>query len=71
MKAMSEVRLNLVVIRLANIEQSALFYQRLGLSFRKHQHGSGLEHFASELDGVTFEIYTAWCWTSANDGLLG
>lgn len=54
---MSEVQLNLVVIQSSNIEQAAMFYQRLGLSFIKHKHGNGLEHFASELGGVTFEIY--------------
>jgi lactoylglutathione lyase len=56
-EAMSKVQLNLVVIRSGNIEQAAIFYQRLGLSFIKHRHGNGLEHFASELGGVTFEIY--------------
>jgi lactoylglutathione lyase len=54
---MSEIRLNLVVIRSGNIELSANFYQRLGLSFVKHKHGNGLEHFASEVGCTTFEIY--------------
>jgi lactoylglutathione lyase len=54
---MSEIQLNLVVIRSTNIEQAAKFYQQLGLSLIKHQHGNGLEHFASELGSVTFEIY--------------
>ncbi|MBE9157396.1 VOC family protein [Nodosilinea sp. LEGE 06152] len=54
---MSKVQLNLVVIQSSNIEQAAMFYQRLGLSFIKHKHGNGLEHFTSELGGVTFEIY--------------
>lgn len=56
-KAMSKVQLNLVVIRSGNIEQATLFYQRLGLYFIKQQHGNGLEHFASEVGCVTFEIY--------------
>lgn len=54
---MSKVQLNLVVIRSSNLEQAALFYQRLGLSFIRHKHGTGLEHFACELGGVTFELY--------------
>jgi lactoylglutathione lyase len=29
----------------------------LGLNFEKHQHGNGLEHFASNLGQTTFEIY--------------
>jgi len=56
-KAMSKVQLNLVVIRSGNIEQATVFYQRLGLYFIKQQHGNGLEHFASEVGCVTFEIY--------------
>jgi lactoylglutathione lyase len=56
-KAMCKVQLNLVVIRSSNIEQSVEFYQLLGLSFDKQQHGTGLEHFASEVGYATFEIY--------------
>jgi lactoylglutathione lyase len=54
---MCKVQLNLVVIRSNNIEQSVEFYQLLGLSFNKQQHGAGLEHFSSEVGYVTFEIY--------------
>ncbi|MEX0270043.1 VOC family protein [Leptolyngbyaceae cyanobacterium UHCC 1019] len=54
---MSETQLNLVVIRSANIDQSAAFYQQIGLSLIKHRHGTGVEHFASEAGCVTFEIY--------------
>lgn len=57
MKAMSAIQLNLVVIRSGNIDQAAVFYQQLGLSFIKHQHGTGLEHFASDMGCITFEIY--------------
>jgi lactoylglutathione lyase len=54
---MTEIQLNLVVVRSRDINRSVLFYQKLGLDFVKHQHGSGLEHFASEGILVTFEIY--------------
>jgi lactoylglutathione lyase len=54
---MTEIQLNLVVIRSHYINESVLFYQKLGLNFIKHQHGSGLEHFASEGSLITFEIY--------------
>ena len=57
-KSMSKVQLNLVVIRSNNIEQAAAFYQKLGLCFIKKRHGKGLEHFAYELGGLTFEIYS-------------
>jgi hypothetical protein len=54
---MTEIQLNLVVIRSHDINKSVLFYQKLGLNFIKHQYGSGLEHFASEGSLITFEIY--------------
>lgn len=53
----NSVRCNLVVIRSSQIEQAASFYRALGLHFTKHRHGNGPEHFASELDNQTFEIY--------------
>jgi lactoylglutathione lyase len=54
---MTEIQLNLVVIRSHDVNESVLFYQKLGLNFIKHQHGSRLEHFASEGSLITFEIY--------------
>jgi lactoylglutathione lyase len=60
----SSARLNLVVIRSADIEASATCYAALGLEFVKHRHGKGLEHFACEQDGMVFEIYPG-------DGTLG
>ena len=54
---MPDILLNLVVIRSANIERSIEFYKLLGLDFIKHHHGSGPEHYASELGNLVFEIY--------------
>jgi lactoylglutathione lyase len=54
---MTNINLNLIVIRSVDLERSVNFYQRLGLIFVKHRHDTGLEHFASTLGGVTFEIY--------------
>lgn len=51
------VVLGLVVIRSGNLEESVKFYQMLGLNFEKHQHGNGLDHFASRIGQTTFEIY--------------
>lgn len=48
---------NLVVLRSGDIERAARFYQAMGLLFTKHRHGSGPEHYASEVDGFVFEIY--------------
>lgn len=48
---------NLLVIRSENIDRAVTFYQTIGLSFDKHSHGSGPEHYACENDGFVFEIY--------------
>ncbi|MEL6136186.1 MAG: VOC family protein [Cyanobacteria bacterium J06628_6] len=50
---------NLLVIRSLDIERVMLFYQRIGLSFVKHAHGTGPEHYTSEVDRFVFEIYPA------------
>ena len=54
---MSNVILNLVVIRAADLETSVKFYRMLGLNFVKHRHGNGVEHFSCELGEIVFEIY--------------
>jgi hypothetical protein len=47
-----------VVLRSANVERAARFYGVLGLTFMKHRHGSGPEHYACESpDGFVFELY--------------
>ena len=48
---------NLLVIRSEDIDRAVIFYQTIGLSFDKHSHGSGPEHYACEKDGFVFEIY--------------
>lgn len=53
----ADVSLNLVVIRAADMERAAAFYRLLGLTFQKHRHGSGPEHFACEMGQSVFEIY--------------
>lgn len=54
---MSNITLNLVVLRSPDIGRAAAFYARLGLRFSQHHHGSGPEHFAAELPGGVFELY--------------
>jgi len=49
--------LNLVVIRSPDIDASAKFFSAFGLTFEKHSHGKGPEHYASDSDGTVFEIY--------------
>ncbi len=50
-------RVSLLVIRSSDIDRTAEFYTKLGLTFEKHTHGKGPEHYASEVDGFVFEIY--------------
>lgn len=49
--------LNLVVLRSPDIERAATFYRQMGLLFTRHTHGSGPEHYTSEVSGLVFEIY--------------
>lgn len=49
--------LNLLVIRSADIDHAVRFYQAIGLTFIKHAHGNGPEHYASEQGQFVFEIY--------------
>ena len=57
---MSEITLNLVVLRSADMVRAVAFYNRLGIGFEQHRHGAGPEHFSAELDGHgVFEIYPA------------
>lgn len=48
---------NLLVIRAEEIYRAVTFYEEIGLSFEKHRHGSGPEHYACERAGFVFEIY--------------
>jgi lactoylglutathione lyase len=55
--SMPAAHLNLVVLRVSDLERSVAFYRLLELEFVKHAHGSGPLHYASEVDGVVFELY--------------
>jgi catechol 2,3-dioxygenase-like lactoylglutathione lyase family enzyme len=54
---MTDIELNLVVIRASNLERTTASYRLLGLDFVKHRHGNRLENFACDLGIVVFEIY--------------
>jgi lactoylglutathione lyase len=66
---MTEIQLNLVVIRSVHLEKSVDFYQMLGLRFIKHRHGNGLEHFSSQVGLMTFEIYPQTDKTEITTGI--
>jgi len=54
---MTNGRFNLLMIRSSNIDAAVRFYQRIGLTFAKHSHGKGPDHYCSENGGILFEIY--------------
>ncbi len=50
--------LNLIVLRSLDMEDLAQFYSALfDRPLEKHRHGSGPEHFGTELGNLVFEIY--------------
>ena len=54
---MSQVSLNLIVLRSTDIYHSADFYSKLGFVFTEQQHGNGPKHLTAELNGSIFELY--------------
>jgi lactoylglutathione lyase len=49
--------LNLLVLRSPDIERAISFYQLLGLTFTRHAHGAGPEHYTAEMGELMFEVY--------------
>ena len=54
---MTEIKINLIVIRAKDLEVSKEFYETLGMSFSYEQHGQGEKHLSTILKGTVFEIY--------------
>lgn len=52
-------KLNLVVLRSADIEAARSFYECFDMSFQRHRHGQGPAHYAAERDDIVLEIYPA------------
>jgi catechol 2,3-dioxygenase-like lactoylglutathione lyase family enzyme len=51
--------LNLVVLRVSDIEASARFYSALGIDFVREHHGKGPEHLSGVAGSTLLEIYPA------------
>lgn len=51
------ITLALVVLRFTDIDWAATFYQHLGISFVRHAHGAGPEHYSAVLGDVVLELY--------------
>jgi predicted enzyme related to lactoylglutathione lyase len=56
---MAVPRFNLIVLRVADLEQATCFYELLDFQFVKHAHGAGPQHYSAEANGVVFELYSA------------
>ncbi|MCH8514464.1 MAG: VOC family protein [Kiritimatiellae bacterium] len=56
-KSMSPTSINLLVLRVCDINKGADFYSALGIEFTKHSHGKGPEHYAAEMGNMVFELY--------------
>ena len=65
------ISLNLVVIRVANLEQAQRFYETLGLQFTREQHGNGPVHLAAKLGEVVFELYPQGTGVATTSTRLG
>jgi predicted enzyme related to lactoylglutathione lyase len=51
------MKINLLVIKTANIHTLKDFYCLLGCEFEYHCHEQGIFHYAANIEGVVFEIY--------------
>ena len=51
------MKLNLIVIRTADMPHLVNFYKILGLEFDYHKHEKGVFHYATKIGDTTFEIY--------------
>lgn len=50
---------NLIVLKVHNIERSKNFYSQFGFIFQSEQHGNGPQHYSCNINGLIFEIYPA------------
>lgn len=51
--------LNLLVIRVSDLEMSRRWYECLGFAFVQEQHRKGPSHYACDANGWVFELYPA------------
>jgi catechol 2,3-dioxygenase-like lactoylglutathione lyase family enzyme len=54
------MRVALIVVYTARLDECRDFYAALGLPLTRERHGQGPEHYAAEfVDGTVFELYPA------------
>jgi lactoylglutathione lyase len=56
-KVMPNIVLESIVVRCTEIERSRAFYELLGLSFVREQHGGGPVHYSTRLGQTLLELY--------------
>ena len=66
-----EVKLNLLVLRCKNINDSRAFYEKLGMSFQQEKHGSGPTHYSVVLGDLVLELYPLNGKNSPGNSRLG
>lgn len=54
---MSDVKLNLIVLKTHHLDRLKEFYSALGLSFVEEQHGDGPLHLSARVSEVVLELY--------------
>ncbi len=64
-------KLNLVVIRVSDLERASRFYEALGLQFTRERHGNGPEHLTTKSLGWVFEIYPQGNGASTAGAVVG
>lgn len=62
---------NLLVLRCNDIHKTKHFYEQLGLTFKKEQHGKGPVHFSSLSLGFVLELYPSSPTTPTDQTRLG
>src|SRR4029453_13107361 len=53
------MKLNLLVLRVADFARSRAFYEAMGLLLVEERHGNGPVHLSATLDGCVLELYPA------------
>lgn len=52
------LKINLLVLKSADIEGSVAFYENLfNIDFQRHSHNGGAIHYSADIKGMIFEIY--------------
>lgn len=50
-------KINLLVLRAADLEITRTFYEALGMVFIQEKHGTGPIHYSCDMNGTVLEIY--------------